>query len=53
MNELTDYIKSQKEKEIEMLGFDVDFSYIQKPRLTKENKQYKDHYKHLKLNLKI
>jgi len=37
VNELTDYVKSQKEK-MNKLGLDVDFSYKQKPRWTKEKK---------------
>ena len=48
VNELKDYIKSQKEK-IDKLGLAVD---KQKPRLTKEKKQYNQSTKELETKLK-
>ena len=46
MNELEEYIRNQKSK-LETLGIDIDIVYKQKPRLTKEKKQYKKYSEEL------
>ena len=44
--ELTNYIKNQKLK-LETLGLDIDLTYKQKPRLTKQQKQNKKTFEEL------